>query len=36
MPTYKAPSRDASFVINEVIGLEQYSELPGFESASAD
>jgi len=36
MAIYKAPTRDAAFIINEVIGLEQYGELPGFESASAD
>ena len=36
MPIYRAPTRDAGFIINEVIGLEQYGELPGFESASAD
>jgi alkylation response protein AidB-like acyl-CoA dehydrogenase len=36
MPGYKAPSRDARFIINEVIRLEQYAELPGFEAASAD
>lgn len=36
MPIYNPPTRDASFIINEVIGLDQYGELPGFESASAD
>ena len=36
MPVYKAPTRDTRFVINEVLRLEQYAALPGFENASAD
>ena len=36
MPTYKAPTRDVRFVINEVLKLEQYSHLPGFDMASPD
>jgi alkylation response protein AidB-like acyl-CoA dehydrogenase len=36
MPSYKAPARDARFVINEVLRLESYGNLPGFESAAAD
>ncbi|HQV02782.1 MULTISPECIES: acyl-CoA dehydrogenase C-terminal domain-containing protein [unclassified Novosphingobium] len=36
MPIYKAPTRDTRFVINEVLKLEEYSGLPGFENASAD
>ncbi|PKB25426.1 hypothetical protein B0I00_0625 [Novosphingobium kunmingense] len=36
MPVYKAPTRDARFVINEVLKLESYSNLPGFEQATAD
>ncbi|MEO7247523.1 MAG: acyl-CoA dehydrogenase family protein, partial [Novosphingobium sp.] len=36
MPVYKAPVRDARFIINEVLNLENYGNLPGFESASAD
>mgnify|MGYP000990318903 CR=1 FL=1 len=36
MATYKAPTRDTRFVVNEVLGLENYGNLPGFESASAD
>jgi alkylation response protein AidB-like acyl-CoA dehydrogenase len=36
MPSYKAPVRDTLFVINELLELESYGHLPGFESASAD
>ena len=36
MPIYKAPVRDTCFVINEVLQLESYGNLPGFENASAD
>ncbi len=36
MPTYKAPVRDARFILNEVLNLESFGNLPGFESASTD
>ncbi|MFM5948523.1 MAG: acyl-CoA dehydrogenase N-terminal domain-containing protein, partial [Novosphingobium sp.] len=36
MPIYKAPTRDTRFVLNEVLKLEQYGNLPTFENASAD
>ncbi len=36
MPIYKAPARDARFIINEVLKLESYGKLPGFENATAD
>ena len=37
MPDYKAPVRDISFVINEVLESEKlYQTLPGYEEATAD
>jgi alkylation response protein AidB-like acyl-CoA dehydrogenase len=36
MPVYKAPTRDTRFIVNEVLRLESYGNLAGFESASAD
>ena len=36
MPSYKAPARDARFVINEVLRIEQYADLPGFDAATPD
>ena len=37
MPDYKAPVRDISFVINEVLESEKlYQTLPGFEEATED
>ncbi len=36
MPIYKAPAREARFVINEVLKLESYGNLQGFENASAE
>ena len=36
MPTYKAPTRDTRFVINEVLKLDSYGNLPGFASATPD
>ncbi len=36
MPTYTAPTRDTRFVVNEMLDLASYGNLPGFENASAD
>ena len=36
MPIYKAPVQDTLFVLNEVLGYERYSNLPGFSDASGD
>jgi hypothetical protein len=36
MPSYKAPTRDARFIINEVLKLESYSNIVGFESVTSD
>ncbi|KPL67657.1 acyl-CoA dehydrogenase [Erythrobacter sp. SG61-1L] len=36
MPTYKAPTRDTRFVINELLDLQSYGNIPGFEEATPD
>lgn len=36
MPTYNAPNRDFRFVINEMLELESYGNMPGFENATED
>ncbi len=36
MPVYKAPTADTLFVLNDVLGLERYGNLPGFADASPD
>ena len=36
MPIYTAPTRDSRFVVNEVLDLASYGNLPGFESATPD
>ena len=36
MPSYKAPVRDARFIINEVLDIASRSNLPGFGAATPD
>ncbi len=36
MPTYHAPTRDTRFVVNELLRLDSYGNLPGFEGADRE
>jgi acyl-CoA dehydrogenase len=36
MPVYRAPVEDTLFVLNDVLGLEKYNNLPGFADATPD
>ncbi len=36
MPTYQAPVQDTLFLLNDVLGYERYSNLPGFSDAPSD
>ncbi|MFD1328332.1 acyl-CoA dehydrogenase C-terminal domain-containing protein [Mycoplana ramosa] len=36
MPIYKAPVNETMFVLNDVLGIERFNNLPGFADASPD
>lgn len=36
MPKYTAPVKDTKFILNEVLNVNSYANLPGFENASPD
>jgi alkylation response protein AidB-like acyl-CoA dehydrogenase len=36
MPIYKAPTREARFIVNELLKVDSFSSLPGFANATRD
>ena len=36
MPTYRAPVKDMTFLLHDVLKMERYANLPGFEDATPD
>ncbi|GEP10422.1 acyl-CoA dehydrogenase C-terminal domain-containing protein [Methylobacterium gnaphalii] len=36
MPSYRAPVEDVTFLLNDVLGIRRYDNLPGFSEASDD
>ncbi len=36
MPTYRAPIKDMNFILHDVLNIQQYNTLPGYNEASPD
>ena len=36
MPTYRAPTKDMNFILNEVLNISKHSNLPGYADATPD
>ena len=36
MPIYKAPVEDTLFILNDVLGIERYNNIPGFSDVTPD
>ena len=36
MPVYEAPVRDTKYLLDQIVGLPNYANLPGFQNADAD
>ena len=36
MPTYRAPIEDSLFILNDVLNVQRYNNLPGFADATPD
>ena len=36
MTVYKVPQKDISFILEELVGYDEHSNLPGYEDASSD
>lgn len=36
MPTYRAPVKEMSFILEDVLNISQYSDVPGYEEATPD
>ena len=36
MPSYTPPTKDMQFILHDVLSIQNYSNLPGFEEATPD
>ena len=36
MPTYRVPTKDMSYILNDVLNISQYTDLPGYGDATPD